>query len=396
MTTTTRTGTLGLEIFQGNKTVSNIWMGLFLLLSLFGVYGVGNILLNGHGTLGITRTVPWGILISTYVFFVVSSTGLCLISSMGHVFGIEKYEVIGKRAIILAIFTLVCGFIVIGMELGHPLRMLLYNVISPNFNSAIWWMGTLYGIYLVFIAIEFFFLMKHNHKGAFYAGLGGFLAGISAHSNLGAVFGLLEARPFWHGPYLPIYFILSALISGCALIIIILNVAHKGPSNLPARDSEALLGISKIFGLLIGILIFFDIWKLVTSIYGAPPEKYETVMQLISGSLSTNFWFFETLLGLLIPFFIILATKGNNLKASLVAAVSAVIGIFFMRYDLVIAGQLYPMRAATPGSGVQGAAANGFVAYAPSFTEVSIVIGAISFCCFLYLAAEKFLNLNER
>ncbi|UOD34714.1 polysulfide reductase NrfD [Deferribacteraceae bacterium V6Fe1] len=393
---TTRTETVGINIFEGNKEISNIWLGLFLVLSVFGIYGVGNVLLHGQEeSFGVTRTVPWGILISTYVFFVVSSTGLCLISSMGHVFGIEKYEVIGKRAIILAIFTLICGFGVIGMELGHPFRMMIYNVISPNFHSAIWWMGTLYGVYLVFIGIEFFFLMKHNHKGAFYAGLGGFLAGISAHSNLGAVFGLLEARPFWHGPYLPIYFILSALISGCALIIIILNVAHKGPANLPIREKEALLGISKIFGLLIGILIFFDVWKMISSIYGAPPEKYETVMQLLTGQLSTNFWLFETVFGLLIPFGIILLTKGNNIKASLVAAVSAVIGIFFMRYDLVIAGQLYPMRAATPGAGVQGATANGFVTYVPTFTEIAIVIGAISFCCFLYLAAEKFLNLNE-
>jgi molybdopterin-containing oxidoreductase family membrane subunit len=53
------------------------------------------------------------------------------------------------------------------------------------------------------------------------------------------------------------------------------------------------------------------------------------------------------------------------------------------------------MRAATPGAGVQGATASGFVTYTPSFTEIAIVIGAISFCCFLYLAAEKFLNLNE-
>lgn len=385
-----------INIFDGNKNISTKWIALFLIISILGVYGVANILIHGHEeALGVTRSVPLGILISTYVFFVVSSTGLCLISSLGHVFGIENFDVIGRRAIILAIFTLLCGFGVIGMELGHPFRMLIYNVISPNFKSAIWWMGTLYSIYLIFICVEFYFLMKKNHKGAFYMGLGGFLAGIAAHSNLGAIFGLLEARPFWHGPYLPIYFILSALISGSALIIIVFFVAYKSPSNMPEKVQNVMKSISKIFGFLLGVLIFFDIWKIITSIYGAPPEKFEAVQTLLFGQLSINFWIFEILLGILIPFLIIIFTKGRNIKASLVAAVSAVIGIFFMRYDLVIAGQLYPMRAPAPGAGVEGATASGFVTYTPSFTEIAVVIGAIAFCCFLYLTAERVLNLEE-
>ncbi len=384
-----------INVFTKNEKISNIWLIITLLISLLGVYGLFNVLINGHDVYGVTRTVPWGILISTYVFFVVSSTGLCLISSMGHVFGIENFEVIGKRSIILAILTLLCGFGVIALELGHPFRMMLYNVISPNFQSAIWWMGTLYGVYLIFIVFEFYFLMKHNHKGAFYAGLGGFLAGISAHSNLGAVFGLLEARPFWHGPYLPIYFILSALISGSALIIIIFFVAYRSPSNMPEKVVKVLRSITKIFGFLIGVLIFFDIWKIITSIYGAPPEKFEAVQTLLSGQLRVNFWLFEIVLGMLIPFFIIIFTKGRNIKASLFAAISAVLGIFYMRYDLVIAGQLVPMREPLPGAHVEGALPNGLVSYSPSFTEIVIVVGAIGFCAFLYLVAEKYLNLNE-
>ncbi|TCK60582.1 NrfD/PsrC family molybdoenzyme membrane anchor subunit [Seleniivibrio woodruffii] len=377
------------DMFCGNRSIPMPLIIVLAAFSLVGLYGVGNILINGHASsLGVTRSVPWGLLISTYVFFVVSSTGLCLISSMGHVFGIEKYEVIGKRAIVLAILTLLCGFGVIGMEVGHPLRMAIYNVISPNLTSAIWWMGTLYSVYMVCIIIEFYFLMKHNHKGAFYAGLAGFIAGISAHSNLGAVFGFLEARPFWHGPYLPIYFILSALISGTALIIIIMNIAYGGPSKLSEKAKNAVLSLSKLFGLLLGIIIFFDIWKIITSLYGTPPEKYETVMTLIAGPLSVNFWLFEVLIGMLIPFGLILFSKGNSVKKALMAACFAVVGIFFMRYDLVVAGQLVPMRNAEDFAG-------GLASYAPSFSEISIVAGAILLCCALFLAAERYLNLSE-
>jgi molybdopterin-containing oxidoreductase family membrane subunit len=117
-------------------------------------------------------------------------------------------------------------------------------------------------------------------------------------------------------------------------------------------------------------------------------------MAMISGPLAVNFWFFEVLLGMLIPFAIILITKGNSIKAALFAAISAFIGIFFMRYDLVIAGQLVPMREPTAGSRVQGVV-NGLATYTPSAAEVTIVVGAIVLCAGLYLAAERFLNLAE-
>lgn len=384
------------DMLKINEKISIKWIVLFLAVGILYFIGSGNILINGHlETLGITRSVPWGLMISTYVFFVVSSTGLCLVSSMGHVFGIEKYETIGKRAIMMAILTIVCGFAVIGMELGHPLRMALYNVISPNFHSAIWWMGTLYGVYLVFIIIEFYFLMKHNHKGAFYAGLGGFLAGISAHSNLGAVFGLLESRPFWHGPFLPIYFILSAMASGSALVIIIYAISYGGIDKLPEKAKNAVSGIARLFALLLGILIFFEIWKIISSVYGAPPEKYEATMALMFGPLKISFWLFEILLGMLLPFLMLLYTKANNLKIALWASISAMVGIFFMRYNLVVAGQLVPMRADAPGAGVQGAIPGGLVSYSPSFSEWAVVIGAIGICVGLYLIAERYLNLEE-
>lgn len=117
---------------------------------------------------------------------------------------------------------------------------------------------------------------------------------------------------------------------------------------------------------------------------------------MISGPLAVNFWFFEILLGMLIPFFIILATKGRSIKAAFIASCSAVIGIFFMRYDLVVAGQLFPMREATAGSRVQGVVEGGLAVYSPSASEITIVVGAIVLCAGgLYLAAERFLNLTE-
>ncbi len=367
-----------------------LWIGLLVIGVVIGIAGAGNVLLNGHSEVyNVTREIPWGILIATYVFLVVSSTGLCLVSSLGHVFGIEKFDFIGKRAIILAILTLLCGFGAIAMELNHPIRMGIYAIISPNFSSPIWWMGTLYGLYLMLLCAEFFFLMKGAHKGAFAMGMIGFIAAITAHSNLGAVFGLLEARPYWHGSFLPIYFIVSALVSGGAIISMIVYFNHKTSGEpMPQKYEDFMATLGKLQALFMMILVFFVIWKIIPGLYGHPPEKYEATMAVLNGPLAFNFWFFEVLLGLTIPVIILLNKKTRTPYGVMMAGLSATVGIFFMRYDLVIAGQLVSMREGTADL------VGGLLQYTPSVTEIAIVIGAISACLLMYTFAERLLPLS--
>ncbi|HAD05154.1 MAG: polysulfide reductase [Desulfuromonadales bacterium GWD2_61_12] len=376
-------------IFQ-HRPSRKLWFGLLSAGVVIGIIGALNVLINGHAHVyNVTREIPWGILIATYVFLVVSSTGLCLVSSLGHVFGIEKFEFIGKRAIILAIITLLCGFGTIGMEINHPIRLGIYAIISPNFSSAIWWMGTLYGLYLVLLSGELYFLMKGMHKGAFALGMAGFIAAISAHSNLGAVFGLLEARPFWYGSFLPIYFILSALVSGGAIVSMIVYFNHKESGTPMPQKYEDFMGtLGKLQALFLTILIFFVIWKIIPAVYGHPPEKFEATMATLTGPLAFNFWFFEVLLGMLIPVVILLNPRTRTPGGVMWAGLLSTFGIFFMRFDLVVAGQLVSMR--------EGAAdlTNGLLSYVPSITELAIVIGAISLCLFLYTLAEHLLPLD--
>ena len=375
-------------IFRSRQQLA--YFGLLSLGVLIGLASVGYTLFVGREhAYNLSREVPWGILIATYVFFVVSSTGLCLVSSLGDVWGFKAFEIIGRRGHLLAILTLVTGFGTIAMELDHPIRMGLYVLISPNFMSAIWWMGCLYGIYLVLLSIEFTSLMEGWRKAAYVSGMLGFIAAISAHSNLGAVFGFLEARHFWYGPYMPIYFILSALVSGGALTPLIVYFNHRARGEeLSPKYREFMEMIGRLQALFLGVLIFFTVWKVISGIYGHPPEKYETTMALLAGPLSINFWFFEVLLGMLIPFVILINKRTRTVLGVAMAGVSTLIGIFFMRYDLVIAGQLVPMREGTlePGSHL--------LHYFPSLAEISIVVGALCLCLLMYSLAEKIFDLE--
>jgi molybdopterin-containing oxidoreductase family membrane subunit len=217
------------EILGFEKSFLNIIsVAVTVALLLLFVIGVGNYLINGHHVFNVTREHPWGLLIAVYVFFVVSSTGLCIVGSLGDVFKFEEwnYQLFSKRAIFGSIVTIIAGFAVIAFEIGHPVRMVIYNVISPGLTSAIWWMGTLYGLYLTFMIIEFILLLKHDTKKAQIVGFIGLAVGLAAHSNLGSVFGFLNARPISNGVFYPTYFILTAFITGIFIAYIMLGFRY--------------------------------------------------------------------------------------------------------------------------------------------------------------------------
>ncbi len=374
----------GLEAAGSGKY--NVAVGLMALLTVVGVgAGIHSLYVGHEHTFGVSRGVPWGVLIAAYVFFVVTSTGLCIVSSVGHVFGFENFNPIAKRAVFMSIATIVAGFLVIAFEIENSWRMPVGNVIGANPTSNIWWMGTLYGAYLFFMMIEFVMLQKNNHKVATAFGLAGLLTGIVAHSNLGAVFGLLNGREFWHGPYMPIYFITSAAMSGCVAIIFFTYIAYKFNGwKISDKMSRSLESVGKMGALMMAIIIFFTSWKMITGITGNPPGKYEAMQTLLSGKYALNFWVGEVALGMVIPFAIILAVKGRNMNALFIASLAGMIGIFFMRYDLVIVGQLVQ-----PFHGMGLVDYPNLLTYVPSLHENLVVIGGIAFCGLLFLIGEK-------
>ncbi len=374
----------GLEATGSGKY--NLTIGLLALLTIVGIgAGVHSLYVGHEHTFGVSRGVPWGILIAAYVFFVVTSTGLCIVSSVGHVFGFENFNPIAKRAVFMSIGTIIAGFLVIAFEIENSWRMPVGNVIGANPTSNIWWMGTLYGAYLFFMMIEFVMLQMNNHKVAMSFGLAGLLTGVVAHSNLGAVFGLLNGREFWHGPYMPIYFITSAAMSGCVAIIFFTYIAYKFNGwKMSDKMKKSMESVAKMGALMMAVIIFFTSWKMITGITGQPPGKYEAMQALLSGPYAVNFWVGEVALGMIIPFVIILAVRGRNMNALFIASLAGMIGIFYMRYDLVIVGQLVP---AYHGMGLVDYP--DLLTYSPTLHENLVVLGGIAFCGLTFFMGEK-------
>ncbi len=377
------------------KNINKAWLGFWFIILLIGLYGAGYAIIEGHEkAYHMTNKIPLTLLLATYVFWVVTSTGLCLVSSIGHVFGNKNMLIFAKRSIFMAIVCLILGFLTIAIELEHPFRLFTWGIISPNLESPILWMGILYSFYLVFMVLEFIFLEINDHSKAHLFGLLGVISAVAAHSNLGAVFGYQLSRPFWHGAFMPVYFILSAMMSGAALIMILYLAPKlmKG-EKFTQEEIDGINTLAKIFLLLILIYIFFEAWKILVGIYGKPPHEYEAIMAFIDGPYKLNFWVFEVFLAVVVPLVILLFPSLRSMKNYLIAGISCIIGIFVLRYDLVIGGQIVPLRyPEIPVTSYRFQYA--LNSYSPSIYEILIVIGTFALGVIIYTIGYHILDFK--
>lgn len=373
------------RVRSGSNTFYFLLVICALLMLAGSIAGLQATVGGHHVYYGLTREISWGLLISTYLFFVVTATGLCLVSSIGHIFGVAAFNPIAKRAVFLAIVTLMAGFFVIAAEIKVPIRMLLYNIISPNLTSNIWWMGTLYGLALAVMLLEFLFLNLRRHRPAIICGFIALVAEIAATSNLAAVFGLLNGRGFWHGPLLPIYIIASTVMVGAAAIIIFQYLAqkiNKEPTDFPM--ARALDATRKVAILGICIMLFFTAWRMISGLVGEPEGLYQGVMAMISGPYAISFWFFELFLGMLLPLVLYIMAGKENRGMMFVASLIMMVGVFFMRYNVVIIGQTIDVYSSLGISGAEN-----LLEYFPSINEIVVTIGGFGLTGLLFMLGEK-------
>lgn len=381
-------------ILKGKGEVSILlkrkyWLIISLLLILFGTAGGINILINGEHAMGTNNEVPWGALIAGYIFFVGASAGISLVSSLGHVFKIERFEVLGKRALLAGISTLLMGFAVLAFELGKPLN-LIYILFSPGFSSAIFWMGALYGLLLILLLIEFYFAIKGNHKWASLIGLFVVIIDIAAHSNLGAVFGSTVASPYWNGPFISVYLIVLAILLGIAVLAVMFYIIDRTNINrdkLVYKNEHIVSTLGKLMAVFIGVTFLFSFWNIYTNLYGEAPGQYGAAMSLINGPLSIQFWLMEVMLMMVIPFTILTTKGGFKPKRVFIAGILTIIGNLFARINLVFAGQIVS-NTYLPGE--EWSYNTAFV----SWSEWAVLIGAIGGSILLYLIGEKLFKLD--
>lgn len=366
-----------------------IWYSILLVLMAFG--GVGALLTIPPGTevFGTTPSFEWGILISAYVFFAITTSGLCLGSSLGTVFGIDMFRPLEKRHAILAVLSLTTAFGIIALDLHYPVRMVFGAVFNPSLTSAMWWMGLFYAVYLVFLLVEVASMFTGRDNIHRYACLASSCTAVLAPSTLGAVFGVVFAHTYWFGLFTPITMLMTALLAGSALLGIVFYLVvrfdlagYERARRLAIPAIRILLAMSLVGSLvLLGRGLLDGLTSDAVALHGA-------TMALLNGPLAIPFWI-RLLGGLVVPLALIALPATRTVAGTGIAAALAFVGVLLDRLLFVSAGQIIPTTT------VGGVTSETYVAYTPSLVEISIVVAAFAFVAFAYTLAERYLDLTE-
>jgi molybdopterin-containing oxidoreductase family membrane subunit len=366
-----------------------IWYAFLLVVMAFGAVGALLTIPPGTEVFGTTPSFEWGILISAYVFFAITTSGLCLGSSLGTVFGIELFRPLEKRHAILAVLSLTTAFGIIALDLHYPVRMVFGAVFAPSLSSPMWWMGVFYGVYLMFLLVEVWSMFFGHEVVHRYACLASSCTAVLAPSTLGAVFGVLFARGFWFGLFTPIAMLVTALLAGSALLGIVFYFVIR--FRLDGFERGRTLAIPSI-RILLGVAIVASLLLigrgLVVGLTSDDVALHGGTMALLSGPLAPPFWV-RLLGGLAIPLVLIALPATRTVTGTGIAAGLAFGGVIMDRLLFVSAGQIIPTTA------VGGVVSDPYVAYTPSLVEISIVLAAFAFVAFMYTLAERYLDLRE-
>jgi hypothetical protein len=169
----------------------------------------------------------WTLPLVSYIFLALISTGISIFLALGDLFNIQIVKDNKKLLVVSALAILVGAFAALATELGSP-QGVFWLLLSPNLNSPIWWMGTLYFIELVFLGIKYISLvMDKPFSFDRYITIGTLVVASCAAMVLGSVFGTVIGRVGYWGVDSSLLTLSLALASGsCMLILMLPQLVH--------------------------------------------------------------------------------------------------------------------------------------------------------------------------
>jgi Ni/Fe-hydrogenase subunit HybB-like protein len=327
----------------------------------------------------------WGILVVVYPYVTGLVAGAFILASLERVFNVKEVQPTYRLALLTALAFLLVAPLPLLAHLGHPLRS--YEIfLTPNRQSAMAMFGFVYAWYLmVVLLLEIWFdyrkdlvLWYQSEKGwkryLYYAlTLGatdlserslrfddkvgrwitiiGIPSAFLLHGYVGFIFGSVKANPWWSSVLMPVVFLFSAIVSGIALVLIIYmisSMARWKPVDMRCADKlAAFLFYAMVVDVSLEMLDF--IHRLYES-----EESIGILTQLIESRLFTSLIVLQLVLGTLLPLLVLGLTSPALSKKSvlkvpdelkrlvyLAAAILVQIGIFSIRDNVVIGGQLF-------------------------------------------------------
>jgi len=329
--------------------------------------------------------LQWSLLIVLYPYITGLVAGAFILASLERVFNVKEVQPTYRLALLTALAFLIVAPLPLQAHLGHPERS--YEIfMTPNTRSAMAMFGFVYAWYLmVVLLLEIWFDYRqdfvrwaresHGIRRWFYYALTlgatdlspralhfddsagrwitiiGIPSAFLLHGYVGFIFGSVKANPWWSSVLMPVVFLFSAIVSGIALVLVLYMLTTM--LRWRKIDMTCLEKLAQFLFYALVVDFSLEALDFIHRLYEAE-ESIEILARMVESRLFLSLIVLQLLFGTLIPL-VLLALfspglrKGGFVRASpelkqlvfLGSAVLIQIGIFSIRWNVVIGGQLF-------------------------------------------------------
>jgi len=291
--------------------------------------------------------LTWALMIVIYLFTAGLSAGAMITSNLAFLYGGKDFERVGRWGAFISPFPISLGLGVLLLDLGSPFnayRLFLTLQVRSPMSYGSWAILLFTGLSVIYLYLwlpeKYQILGNYKRSEQWKKWLAIFMpflsVGVASYTGL-----LLNAavRPLWHAPLLPVLFLVSALSTGVALVILI---SALSPWQR-ARHKE-LHVLTKVDA---GLIILECLTFIIMIVMGILNSESVSVAfgSLLYGQFAWIFWFLIVGLGLIIPFSLELLELKDKIPVrwALTVTISSsflvLFGGFFVRYIITYAGQ---------------------------------------------------------
>ncbi len=322
--------------------------------------------------------LQWSVLIVLYPFITGLVAGAFILASLERVFRVEAVKPTYRLALLTALAFLLVAPLPLQLHLGHPERS-LEMYLTPHRSSAMAMFGFVYLWYLMAVLLLEIWLdyrrdivlksqsstgiarlfyrfltfgssnisersLRIDDRLGYTITLIGIPSAFMLHGYVGFIFGSVKANPWWSSPLMPIVFIFSAMVSGIAAVMLLYMLSTK----LRGKEID-MRCVDKIAQYLMYTFIIdfsLEMLDLIQRIYEAD-ESFRSLDFMVHTRLWTSQVIVQILLGTVTPIALLGLTQlvafseTARKRIYAIAGCLTVVGIFAMRWNVVIGGQLF-------------------------------------------------------
>lgn len=292
--------------------------------------------------------IPLGIYIATYFYITGLHMGFYTTSVVATLMGKMEWKPIGKIGAVGAVIVLATAPIFLIIDLEQPARFWkLFVYLNPT--SSITWGTFFLTSYPIIGLIYAWHVLRGNKLPATIWGLCGFPIAVSVHGYTGFILALGKGRELWSSSLNPILFLVSAMVSGLAIIIIIANIRihyFTSKSSEEERNSDSRIVYNLIIMMIIFIIIDIFLLGSEVAVLGNSTQDGYFMYKLITlGKFGVWFLGVELFLGEIVPLAMLSFPRiRRSMAGQNIACLLVLIGIFVMRMIIVIGGQSVPLH----------------------------------------------------